>query len=233
MMTSGARELLKWIALVLMTGDHVAKVFYGGYVPVVSELGRIAFPVFAIVLAYNLAQPGVDTLKSFRRLLLWGILAQPVHGLAFGFWVPFNVLLSFALASAAIWSIQQRQWVLLGMCSVVAPLLVDYQWSGLALVLSAWWLFRSSVAARGATSADIMPSAARSWDGRGLRLILFFAAFGLLCWYNRNGWALLAIPLLLALAPRNFQVPRMRWAFYGYYLGHLAVLALLTKVLAA
>jgi hypothetical protein len=40
---SGARELLKWIALLAMTGDHVAKVVFGGYVPVVSELGRIAF----------------------------------------------------------------------------------------------------------------------------------------------------------------------------------------------
>lgn len=233
MMTSGARELLKWIALVLMTGDHVAKVFFGGYVPVVSELGRIAFPVFAIVLAYNLAQPGVDALKSFRRLLLWGILAQPAYGLAFGFWFPFNILLSFALASVAIWSIQHRQWVLLGMCSVVAPLLVDYQWSGLALVLSAWWLFRAAVDARGGASAAIVPGAVGAWHGRGLRLILVAAGFGLLCWYNRNGWALLAIPLLAVLAPRNVQVPRMRWVFYGYYLGHLTLMAVLVRVLAA
>jgi hypothetical protein len=55
---SGARELLKWIALLAMTGDHVAKVVFGGYVPVVSELGRIAFPLFALVMACNLAQPG-------------------------------------------------------------------------------------------------------------------------------------------------------------------------------
>ncbi|MET0549620.1 MAG: TraX family protein [Xanthomonas sp.] len=231
-MTSGARELLKWIALVLMTGDHVAKIFYGGYVPIVSELGRIAFPVFAIVLAYNLAQPGADALKSFRRLLLWGILAQPAHGLAFGFWLPFNVLLSFAVAAAAIWSIQHRQWVLLGMCSVVAPLLVDYQWSGLALVLSSWWLFRVSVVAPGGATIAMTPTASRWWSGRGLRLSLVAIAFGLLCWYNRNGWALLAIPLLVVLAPRTVRLHRMRWAFYGYYVGHLAVLALLARVLA-
>ena len=54
---SGARELLKWIALLTMTGDHVAKVVFGGYVPVVSELGRTAFPLFALVMACNLAQP--------------------------------------------------------------------------------------------------------------------------------------------------------------------------------
>lgn len=28
-LSSGARELLKWIALLTMTGDHVAKVVYG------------------------------------------------------------------------------------------------------------------------------------------------------------------------------------------------------------
>ena len=46
------------------TGDHVAKVVFGGYVPVVSELGRIAFPLFALVMACNLAQPGADLRKS-------------------------------------------------------------------------------------------------------------------------------------------------------------------------
>ena len=55
-----------------MTGDHVAKVVFDGYVPVVSELGRIAFPLFALVMACNLAQPGADLRKSMRRLALWG-----------------------------------------------------------------------------------------------------------------------------------------------------------------
>ena len=43
-MTSSAREVLKWLAVVLMTCDHVAKVIYGGYVPGLSEAGRVAFP---------------------------------------------------------------------------------------------------------------------------------------------------------------------------------------------
>lgn len=56
-LSSGARESMKWLALLSMTGDHVAKVVFGGYVPVVSEFGRIAFPLFALVMACNLAQP--------------------------------------------------------------------------------------------------------------------------------------------------------------------------------
>ncbi|MFL7985039.1 TraX family protein, partial [Xanthomonas vasicola] len=87
-MTSSGREALKWIALVLMTGDHVAKVLFGGYVPVLSELGRIAFPVFALVMAYNLAQPRADYAKSVLRLAGWGLLAQPFHAWAFGDWMP-------------------------------------------------------------------------------------------------------------------------------------------------
>lgn len=34
-----------------MTGDHLAKVLAHGYLPIVSELGRVAFPLFALVLA--------------------------------------------------------------------------------------------------------------------------------------------------------------------------------------
>jgi hypothetical protein len=36
---------------------------------------------------------------------------------------------------------------------------------------------------------------------------------------------LLAIPLVLVLARVPWTVPRSRWAFYVYYVGHLAVLA--------
>ncbi|WP_254044986.1 TraX family protein, partial [Xanthomonas citri] len=98
-MTSSGRELLKWIAVICMTCDHVATIVYGGHVPMLSQFGRIAFPLFAMVMAYNLAQERVDYAKSARRLLIWGLLAQPVHAWAFGTWWPLNVLLTFCLAT--------------------------------------------------------------------------------------------------------------------------------------
>lgn len=231
-MTSSARELLKWIALLLMTGDHVAKVLAHGYVPIVSELGRVAFPLFALVMAYNLAQPGADVLKSVRRLLLWGIVAQPVHGLAFGYWAPFNILLSFALAAAAIWSIQQRQWILLGMCILAAPPLVDYNWVGLTLVLAAWWLFRLRAVPHAPRQGAPRHGFRHVIEHRYARIAMLIAAFGPLCWWNGNGWALLALPVVALLANRHFPIPRTRWAFYIYYVGHLAVLAVLARTMA-
>ncbi|KLD74971.1 conjugal transfer protein [Xanthomonas hyacinthi] len=231
-MTSSARELLKWIALILMTGDHVAKVLDDGYIPVVSELGRIAFPLFALVLAYNLAQPGADVLKSVRRLLLWGTLAQPAYALAFGYWLPFNVLLSFALAAAVIWSIQQRQWTLLGMCVLAAPPLIDYNWTGLVLVLAAWWLFRLRAVPH-APHQTAARNSVRNWsEHRAVRIVVLAASFAPLCGWNGNGWALLALPVAALLANRDFPISRTRWAFYLYYVGHLALLAMLSRTMA-
>jgi len=207
-MTSGGRELLKWLALVAMTCDHAAKVLFGGYVPGLSEAGRIAFPLFALVMAYNLAQ-GADAGKSVRRLALWGVIAQPVHAWAFGNALPLNVLLSFALAAACVWSIQHRQWSLLALLAGPVALLVDYAWAGLVLVLSGWWFF-------------LRPTA-----GRGVLVVL---AMTVLCAWNGNGWALLAFPVL-GLALPNVSVPRTRWAFYGYYVGHLALLTSIATVL--
>ncbi|WP_313203545.1 TraX family protein [Stenotrophomonas sp.] len=200
-LSSGGRELLKWIALLLMTGDHVAKVVFGGYVPVVSELGRVAFPLFALVMACNLAQPGADLGKSIRRLLLWGVIAQPLHLLAFGQPLPLNILLTFAVAALAVLELAQgRAWLIL-LAGGVLPMLVDYQWAGVALVVLGWIAFRN-----------------RLWW-------LPLPSLAALCWTNGNGWALLAVPLLWALARVPWRVPRWRWSFYLYYVGHLAVLA--------
>jgi len=202
-MTSSARELLKWLAVILMTGDHVAKVIYGGYVPGLSEAGRVAFPSFALVMAYNLAQPGADVLKSARRLALWGLIAQPVHALAFGYWLPVNILLTFALSAAVIYAVGRREWLVLLFAAAVLPVFVDYQWAGVGFVLLAWLGFRSG------------------------RPVLTLTAFGPLCAFNGNLWALAAIPVAMGLSHASWTVPRGRWAFYGYYVGHLAVLAAL------
>ncbi|MEG0184910.1 MAG: TraX family protein [Stenotrophomonas sp.] len=193
---SGARELLKWLALLTMTGDHVAKVVFGGYVPVVSELGRIAFPLFALVMACNLAQPGADLRRSIGRLALWG-----VHALAFGYGLPLNILLTFLLAAVAVHALANNRPVLLLLAAGVLPMLVDYQWAGVGFVVLGWIAFRHRA----------------GW------LLLF--GFAAVCWVNHNGWALLAIPLVLAVARVRWSVPRWRWAFYAYYVGHLAVLA--------
>ncbi|MDV5766274.1 TraX family protein [Stenotrophomonas maltophilia] len=206
-MTSSARELLKWLAVILMTGDHVAKVIYGGYVPGLSEAGRVAFPLFALVMAYNLAQPGADLGKSVRRLALWGVIAQPVHALAFGYWLPLNILFTFSLSALVIYAVERRESSVVVMAAGGLPLVVDYQWAGVGFVLLAWVAFHRR----------------RHW--------LLVPAFAAICWFNGNLWALAAIPVAVSLSRVAWPVPRGRWAFYVYYVAHLACIGLLAPIL--
>lgn len=215
-MTTGGREILKWLALVAMTCDHIAQVIAGGYVPVLSEVGRIAFPIFAMVMAYNLAQPGADVAKSVRRLAGWGIVAQVPHALAFGNALPLNVLLAFAVAASCVWSIQRRHWPLLVLMAGPVALFVDYAQAGLLFVLAFWWLYRLRYSSH-VGLIDIPQLYLRGFAA--------FSAFGLLCFYNGNGWAFLALPVVMAFHTFGYHVPRTRWAFYGYYVGHLSLLA--------
>lgn len=207
-MTSGGRELLKWLALVLMTGDHIVTILHLGYVPILSELGRVAFPLFALVMAFNLAQPRADVAKSAQRLAAWGLAATPVAVLAFGQLVPLNVLLTFAAAAACVWAIERRYWLLVAFLAVVAPAWLDYAWPGVWLVLAAWRWYR----------------------GQGGQPWAVWACMGLLCAYNGNAWALLAIPAL-RLSSLDVRVPRSGKVFYGYYIGHLVALLLIAAVL--
>lgn len=227
-MTSGGRELLKWLALLLMTGDHIVTVFRLGYVPVVSELGRVAFPVFALVMAYNLAHPGADVGKSARRLALWGLVATPAAVLAFGQALPFNVLLTFAASAGCIWALERRQWALAALLCVAAPAVLDYAWPGVWLVLAAWAWFKNH--------GRRMHFLLGSWDWRRQRLYLVlpiwvWACMGLLCLYNGNGWALLALPMMM-LGELSASIPRAGRAFYAYYVGHLALLVALAAIVA-
>ncbi|SOO04196.1 TraX family protein [Xanthomonas citri] len=223
-MTSSGRELLKWIAVICMTCDHIATIVYGGHVPVLSQLGRIAFPLFAMVMAYNLAQDGADYGKVIRRLAVWGLVAQPVHAWAFGSLWPLNVLLTFALSAFVVWSIDRRHWPLTALLALVAPVLVDYQWTGVWLVLAFWLWFKY----RGRL-VNIFYWYDRHSTLLHIRLPLWIMlSIALLCLYNGNAWALLAIPLV-EVGYRNWKLPRTRWAFYVYYVGHLAVLAVLVS----
>lgn len=65
----------------------------------------------------------------------------------------------------------------------------------------------------------------RDWsESLTVRLLVLAGSFVPLCCWNVSGWAL--------LANRDFPIPRTRWAFYIYYVGHLALLAVLARTMA-
>ena len=114
-LSDGAVEAMKWLGLVLMTADHAQKY---GLMPAVSgvyEAGRVAFPLFAIVLAYNLARvPSHDRtvyVRVLTRLLCCGALASipfiALGGLGFGWW-PLNSMGTLAVSVGVMYLIESR-----------------------------------------------------------------------------------------------------------------------------
>jgi hypothetical protein len=84
--SAGSLAALKWLASVLMTLDHVDAAFFSRSLGWPTQLGRLVFPIFGFVLAYNLAQPqarasdAID--RTLRRLLAFGVLALSLREVA-------------------------------------------------------------------------------------------------------------------------------------------------------
>lgn len=210
-LSTGTIEFLKWLALPLMFGDHINLALFDRQLPALSEMARIVFPIYAFLLAYNTARPGVDLLRVATRLGIVAVIAQPFHVIAFPYGpLPLNVLFTFAAAVLIMWLIQQRS--LLGVLLVwaVAGVFVDYGFMGVGLVLACWFYFR---------------------EPRPGRLVAPAAFLLTLYLVNGNLWALLAIPVIAFASMGHWRLERHPWAFYVIYPVHLVVLALTAGII--
>jgi len=217
---------MKLIGIAAMLIDHFNAFVNPEYNQILFEVGRIAFPLFALVLGYNLAQiPSNKMPRIMLRLLIFGIVATPIYTILGGglqHWWPLNILFTLCLATTIVyllsmpvysrWAVTARMAALL--LFAVAGGLVDYLWLGPALVIVVWRLF-SGISAVESTILQVLLS--------GL--------FGLLCVMNDSLATLLALPIiyLAIVACQNIRLPRMKWFFYWFYPGHLIML-FLTKM---
>lgn len=218
-LADGTVEALKWLALILMTGDHVNRYLFNASLPVLFELGRLALPVFVFVLAYNLSRPGLlgrgAYPRTIRRLGLAGALAS-VPFIALGQlqnagWLPLNVLFTLLVLTATLYLIERGDLAAAGVLFLVGGNLVEYWWLGLALGVAVWTYCKQ----------PSLPAAVVALSAcAGLWLI------------NGNGWALAAVPLILAATRVDLRLPRLRWVFYVYYPLHLGVLWLIRTTLS-
>jgi hypothetical protein len=208
-LSGGNTEALKWLALVLMTLDHINTFLYDRAFPALYDLGRIAMPVFGFVLACNLARPGALEngvhLRVMKRLALFGLLATPPFVAMVG-WLPFNIMFTLLLAAAVMWLMEQGgqpRIIAAAMLFIAGSPLVEFSWFGVLYCLAAW------VACKRPGVVAFL-----SWTAAAASLYMT----------NGNFWAVAAIPLILAISHARVHMPRLRYVFYGYYPVHLALL---------
>ena len=215
-MADGGLEALKWIALLLMTGDHIDKYLFNGTKEMLFDAGRIAMPLFTFVLAYNLARPGAlergAYTRTMKRLALFGLLATPAFvalgGLMAGWW-PLNIMFTLLVTTVVAYLLDLRtasSYTVAAIVFLVAGSSVEFWWPALVFGLAVWWYCKQP-----------------SWMSVVLALVAL-TALGLI---NRNLWALGAIPVVLVASRFDFHVPRLRWVFYVYYPAHLSAIWLI------
>jgi TraX protein len=210
--SDSALSAAKWLALVLMVVDHTNKYVFDSSQAWMFALGRLSMPLFAFVLGYNLARPGMLESGGFRRvafrLALFGLVATlpfvVINKLPGGWW-PLNMMFTLLVGVLTVWLIEiKKTWATVLACLVTiwGGGLVEYWWPAIGVMLSVW-AYR-----RGPSKALIVG---------------FVVSLAALYFVNGNSWALAVVPVLGLLQRWTMPLPRVSWLFYAVYPLHLAV----------
>lgn len=137
MLTSGKREFLKWFAIVAMLIDHVG-VFFFPDVIILRLIGRVAFPLFAVLIGQGVSTTSnID--RYFWRLFFLAVISQVPFSLVYSDF-HFNVLFTFSAAVFLALNFRIRRFMLLSALWCVIP--VEYGLLG--FLLSVWCIHFAS-----------------------------------------------------------------------------------------
>lgn len=215
LVADGTVEGLKWLALLLMTGDHVNKYLFNGTLPFLFETGRLAMPIFVFVLAFNLARPGQLNRgayqRTMKRLAAFGALSSvpfvALGGLYAGWW-PLNILFTLLAITTIAYLIEHRLRTGAALVFISAGMVVEFWWPALLYGLAVWSYARKPTL---------------------LAACIAVIACTVLGFINGNMWALVVFPVLFAATCLDLKIPRpqFRLFFYAYYPLHLCTLWLI------
>ena len=224
-LSSSQQTLLKVLAILLMLLDHTNRLLLGGQ-PWLYALGRVSFPLFAFLIAYNVAVRGVAPRRYALPLLLFGVISQGPAMLALAR-DPFPLNIFFTLLLGVIFLPLRRRcasflppnrfgrslsWTLTTVLFALLSLPLEYGPPGVFLIPALVAFLRRPSEAVGV-----------------LVLSLMFVMNGL-TWAAMAGW--LAVPVIVwARSLALPSLPRLKWVFYGFYPLHLLGLWGLERVL--
>lgn len=230
----GSLEALKWLALVLMTLDHINKYLFHEQIGWMFAAGRLVMPIFSFVLAYNLARPsrltgltrhGDRATEEAADGHAEDPGAQVGASVGAARRTAFRLALFGLCATPMSWALMGRWplnvlFMLASAAGVIA--LLQRGWTKTACLLGVaggfwvefWW------PAIGATVAAWYFCKSGSWKAAAIWLICLWS----LTFINGNLWALAAVPLIGLAGRISMSLPRAKWWFYAYYPAHLLVL---------
>jgi len=236
-------SLIKLVAMFAMLCDHCGKMLFPQY-RIMRIIGRIAFPLYAYSIAMGCVYTR-DHLKYLKRIVLLGLIVQPIYAISMAhsspmmFSVPFadnplkaawtfyinswkkpSVLFAFAFAILIIWAIRNRQFILTAGLLVFALLLqnkLDYGFKGIILVLLFYLL-----CTKWWLSLPCVLAFMAWWGLQSGGYTLFGIEF------SSQMFAVCALPLVYLHTKSGIKLPK--WLFYAFYPGHFLLIYVLDKL---
>jgi hypothetical protein len=211
------RELLKWLAIITMTIDHIGVILYPNFLAL-RWIGRLSFPLFAYLLILGMEDTR-NIRKYFIRLFIFALISQFPFFLAIGS-DPFEKLnIFFSLSSGLFFVYFFKKGSILAFVPVFLSLLVplDYGIYGLALIGCMYMLTKNL---KFGVVLLILLNSLFLVSGPSQILSLF--SLPLIVLHNKD-----SLTGSIKYCD-NFSIPRWRkYFFYVYYPLHLTLLHLI------
>lgn len=219
---------LKIIAMFAMLSDHIGKVLLPQY-PILQIIGRLAFPIFAFMIAEGCFYTK-NKVRYFLMVFLLGAGCQAVYII----WeksLYMNILLTFSLSIIFIFSLEnykktkEKRIRILMLFTVITVLLI-------AVMLPVILIDQGFIIDYGIFG--VLLPVAIFYAPDKLRKLIYTAGILILLTLDLGGgiqwWSLLAIPLL-ALYNQKRGKYNIKPLFYIFYPTHLVVIYLISLFL--
>jgi hypothetical protein len=245
----GTIEALKWLGFAAMAADHWAILVLADPFHPLRSIGRLALPIFLILLARNLAA-GAGVGRYWLRLLPFALAAEIAWRAAehVGAFCPPGANILFTLALAVLfWASLRRAAesgspgkklvsALPALVALVLSTRVDYGPTALVFVSCVALLLQMPLPRGRSAGADLggWLVDATLWAGLFACAAILAVALNLAFFGAAALVAVVPLGLLLARRLPDIALPRARWwVLYALYPLHVAMLGLLGAVLRA